>query len=60
MLLLQARVDMGAMAIKGYSYLPKAPALLEPHHPGHLLVGVQSVYSTVPADRANFIYGKKF
>ncbi len=25
-------VDLGAMAIKGYSALPKAPALLEPHH----------------------------
>ena len=29
---LRARVDLGAMAIKGYSALPKAPALLEPHH----------------------------
>ena len=27
-----ARVDLGAMAIKGYSAFPKAPALLEPHH----------------------------
>ena len=26
------RVDLGAMAIKGYSAFPKAPALLEPHH----------------------------
>ena len=31
-LLLQARVDLGAMAMKGYSTFPKAPALLEPHH----------------------------
>ena len=29
---LQARVDLGAMAMKGYSAFPKAPALLEPHH----------------------------
>ena len=28
----QARVDLGAMAMKGYSTFPKAPALLEPPH----------------------------
>ena len=32
MLPLQARVDLGAMAMKGYSAFPKAPALLEPYH----------------------------
>ena len=32
MLPLQARVDLGVMAIKGNSKFPKAPALLEPHH----------------------------
>ena len=32
MLLLQARVDLGVMAMKGYSTFPKASALLEPHH----------------------------
>ena len=32
MLPLRARVDQGAMAMKGYSAFPKAPALLEPHH----------------------------
>ena len=32
MLPLQARVDLGAMAMKGYSAFPKALALLEPHH----------------------------
>ena len=32
MLPLRARVDLGAMAIKGYSAFPKAPVLLEPHH----------------------------
>ena len=32
MLPLQARVDLGAMAMKRYSAFPKAPALLEPHH----------------------------
>ena len=32
MLPLRARVDLGAMAIKGYSAFPKAQALLEPHH----------------------------
>ena len=30
--LLQARMDLGALAIKGYSEFPKAPPLLEPHH----------------------------
>ena len=29
---LRARVDLGAMAMKGYSAFPKAPALLESHH----------------------------
>ena len=29
---LRARVDRGAMAMKGYSAFPKAPALLEAHH----------------------------
>ena len=32
MLPLQAKVDWGAMAMKGYSAFPKAPGLLEPHH----------------------------
>ena len=32
MLPLRARVDLGAMAMKGYSAFPKAPVLLEPHH----------------------------
>ena len=32
MLPLQARVDLGAMAMKNYSAFPKTPALLEPHH----------------------------
>ena len=26
------RVDLGAMAMKGYSTFPKAPVSLEPHH----------------------------
>ena len=29
---LQARVDLGSLAMKEYSAFPKAPALLEPHH----------------------------
>ena len=44
---LRARVDLGAMAMKGYSAFPKAPALLEPSpsdclvsYPGHSLGGV--------------------
>ena len=32
MLPLQARVNLGAMAMKGYSAFPKAPAILEPRH----------------------------
>ena len=61
-----ARVDLGAMAMKGYSAFPKAPALLESHHEifsviSRTLVGgggaypsaeKQSVYSTAPADWA--------
>ena len=29
---LRTRVNLGAMAMKGYSEFTKAPALLEPHH----------------------------
>ena len=29
---LQAGVDMGTMAMNGYSAFPKVPPLLEPHH----------------------------
>ena len=32
MLPLQARVDLGATAIKGYAAFCKAPTLPEPHH----------------------------
>ena len=32
LLRLQARVDLGAVAMKEYSAFPKAPALLELHH----------------------------
>ena len=32
MLPLQATVDQGVIAVKEYSALPKAPALMEPHH----------------------------
>ena len=32
MLPLQAKEDLGAMAMKGYTAFPKASALLEPHH----------------------------
>ena len=32
MLSLRVKVDLGVMAIKGYSGFPKALALLEPHH----------------------------
>ena len=45
MLLLQASLDLGAMAVKEYSAFPKAPALLETQHDclmsylGHSLVG---------------------
>ena len=37
MLPFQARVDLRAMVMKGYSAFPKDPALLEHHHIGHLL-----------------------
>ena len=32
MLTFQAREDLGAMAMKGYSAFPKSPTSLEPHH----------------------------
>ena len=65
MLPLRARVDLEAMARKGYSAFPKAPALLEPHHQivkchiqdtrfegSYSSAEKQSVYSTAPADGA--------
>ena len=65
MLPLHARVDLGAMAMKGYSAFPKAPALLEPHHQivschiqdtrwggSYSSAEVPSVYSTAPANWA--------
>ena len=65
MLPLRARVDMGVMAMKGYSAFPKAPALLEPSgclmsYLGHAWWGrgsypsveVQSVYTITSANRA--------
>ena len=65
MLPIRSRVDLGPMAMKGYSALPKAPALLEPFHQifsiiSRTFVGVgsypsaevQSVYSTALADWA--------
>ena len=63
----RARVDLGAMAMKGYSLFPRitgtSPSDCLVSYPGHALVGgsypsaeVQSVYSTAPADRQ----GKKW
>ena len=55
---LRARVDLGAMAIEGYSAFPKAgtsPSDCLVSYPGHPLGGSypfaekQSVYSTAPA-----------
>ena len=65
MLPLRARVDLEAMAIKGYSTFSKAPASLETHHQivhchiqgtrwgrSYPSAEVQWVYSTAPADWA--------
>ena len=60
MLPLQARVDLEAMAMKGYSTFPKPSTSSEclVSYLGHSLAGsyhsaeVQSVYSTAPADLA--------
>ena len=60
MITLQARVDLGAMAMKGYSTFPKAPALREPHNQiiqchirrGGIPTPQQLVYSTAPTDWA--------
>ena len=62
----QAREDLGAMVMKGYSTSLKAPALLEPHHQivcviSRTLIGEggsyfsaqkQLVYFAAPADWA--------
>ena len=59
MLLLQARVDLGVMAMKRYSAFTTAPALLEPDHQivlchiqSYPSAEMQSVYSTAAADWA--------
>ena len=57
--------NLGVIAMKGYSALPKPPALLEPHHQtvechiqgtrsgvSYPSAEVESVYSTAPADWA--------
>ena len=55
MLLLRARIDQGAVAMKGWSTFPKAPASLAPHYQivpvvyRTLIAEKQSVYSTAPA-----------
>ncbi len=61
----RARMDHGAMAMKGYTVFPKALALLEPHHQivlchnldtrlwgSYPSAGMQPMYSTTPADWA--------
>ena len=39
MLLLQARVNLGMMAMKGFPAFPKVPSLLEPIHQRTLIAG---------------------
>ena len=68
----RARVDLGAMAMKGCSAFPNAPASLEPHyqivgchiqdtHRGYYpSTEMQSVYSTAPADWAKFPFVNLF
>ena len=57
MLPFRARVDLGAMAMKGWSTFPKVSASLEPHHQivYYPSPEVQLVYSTAPADWANYL-----
>ena len=68
MLPCRARVDLGAMPMKGCSIFPKSPSDCLMSYPGHSLGGggylsaeVQSVYSTTPANWAkhhlNFTIG---
>ena len=67
MLPLWARVDLGAMAVKGYSAFLKASAILEPHYLCHIqdtrcggwsypFAEVLSVYSTAPADWTRLLF----
>ena len=66
---LRPTVDLGAMAMKGYSTFPKAPTFLEPYYHivlSHIktLVGgssypsaaIQLVYPIAPADLAVFLF----
>ena len=46
MLLLQARVDLGVMAMKRYFTFPEAPALLEPHHQVRLFSVISSLLAS--------------
>ena len=67
MLPLRVKMDLGAMAMKGYSIFPKCPRLL-PHYQivlchirtlvegSYPSAGMQSVYSKAPADWAVYIY----
>ena len=49
------RVDLGAMAIKGYSEFPKSPASLESHHE---IVLCQWVWGVLSLCRVAFFYIK--
>ena len=74
MLLLRARVDLGAMEMKGCSEFPKAPASLEPQHQisschikdtrcweSYPSAKKQSVYSTAqPTGQNILVYDKNF
>ena len=65
MLPLRARLDLGMIAMKGYSAFPKALELLEPQIflvisrtlVGGILPEVKSVYSTAPQDWENSLLG---
>ena len=51
-------VDLGAMAMKGYSAFPKAPASQEPHHQmefiGYWLIGlVGRAFTNSPGDQGS-------
>ena len=69
MLPLRARVDLGAMARKGYSAFPKAPALLALHHQIVYLIyrilfgesypsAEMQLYSTAPGNGLTLVKGK--
>ena len=51
-----ARMDLRAMAMKGYSQFPKAPALLKPHYQIFCVISGYSLGETYSSAEMELVY----